>query len=141
MNEAKRRFLLGGLKVFDISQMILSFGLATILVVHWDERVSLEHFLSIRVSLSNCVTFGFILLAWNIIFSLCGLYESKRLSALRAEMLSVFEATTLSSALLALLADLFRMKMITPSFLASFWLISSFLMMGTRFVRGPRSPS
>ena len=61
MNEAKRRFLLGGLKVFDISQMILSFGLATILVVHWDQRVGLEQFLSIRVKLSNCVTFGSIL--------------------------------------------------------------------------------
>jgi hypothetical protein len=77
MNEAKRRFLVGGLKLFDISQMILSFGLATMLVVHWDERDGLEHFLSIRVKLSNCVTFASILLAWNIIFSLCGLYESK----------------------------------------------------------------
>jgi len=137
MNEAKRRFLVSGLKLFDISQMILSFGLATILVVHWDERDRLEHFLSIRVKLSNCVTFFSILLAWNIIFSLCGLYESKRLSALRGEMLSVFEATTLSSALLALLAELFRMKMITPSFLAIFWFTSSLLVMATRSMLRP----
>ena len=58
MNAAKRRFVLSGLKLFDITQMILSFGLATILVVHlglryWSQTVSFY-----RVKLSNCVTLG-----------------------------------------------------------------------------------
>jgi len=137
MNEAKRRFLLSGLKIFDISQMIISFGLATILVARLDYGTGLEQFLSMRVKLSNCVTFGSILLAWHIIFSLCGLYESKRLTARRVEITDAFKATTLSSALLSLLAEMFRIRMITPRFLAYFWIISSLLLVTSRFVMRP----
>jgi hypothetical protein len=78
MNEAKRRFILSGLKLFDIAQMILAFGLSTILLVHLDQRVGLDQFLSMRVKLSNCFIFVSILLTWHVIFSLCGMYESKR---------------------------------------------------------------
>jgi exopolysaccharide biosynthesis polyprenyl glycosylphosphotransferase len=137
MNEAKRRFFLGGLKLFDVSQLIVSFGLATILVARWQPGVSLEHFLSVRVKLSNCVAFAFIMLAWHIIFSMCGLYESKRLSARRAEIIDVLKAVALSTALLALLAALIRIMMITPRFLASFWLISSFLLVTSRLALRP----
>ncbi len=83
MNEAKRRFILGGLKLLDIFQLIVSFGLATALVVRWNQGAGLEQFLSVRIKLSNCGLFASILVAWHIIFSLCGLYESKRLAALR----------------------------------------------------------
>ena len=137
MNDAKRRFLLGGLKLFDISQMILSFGLATILVVHWDQRVGLEQFLSIRVKLSNCVTFGSVLLAWHVIFSLCGLYESKRFTSRHVEVMDVFKATTLSSALLAVLGELFRITMISPRFLAPFWFMSTLLLAMSRLMVRP----
>src|ERR1035438_10416207 len=107
MNEAKRRFILGGIKLFDISQLILSFGLTTILVAYSQGGVSLEQFLSIRVKLSNCAVFASILLAWHIIFSMCGVYESKRLSARRVEIIDGLKATTLSSALLAVIAEFF----------------------------------
>jgi exopolysaccharide biosynthesis polyprenyl glycosylphosphotransferase len=137
MNEAKRRFFLSGLKLFDIFQLILSFGLATILVVHWDQRDSLEQFLSVRVKLSNCAAFGSILLMWHIIFSLCGLYESKRLSARSVELIEVLKATALSGALLAVLAELFRIKMLTPRFLLSFWVLSSFLLATSRLTLRP----
>src|ERR1700680_2709976 len=110
MNEAKRRFILSGIKLFDISQLVLSFGLATILVAHWDRTVSLEQFLSIRVKLSNCALFAFILLAWHIIFSVCGVYESKRLSERRIEIIELLKAVALSTALLALLAELIRIS-------------------------------
>jgi exopolysaccharide biosynthesis polyprenyl glycosylphosphotransferase len=137
MNEAKRRFLTSGLKLFDISLLLLSYGLATILLVHWDQRVSLEQFFSVRVKLSNCVAFGSVLLTWHIIFSFCGLYESKRLSNRRAEIIDVLKATMLSSALLALLTELFQIRMITPRFLASFWLLSSVLLATSRLTLRP----
>jgi exopolysaccharide biosynthesis polyprenyl glycosylphosphotransferase len=137
MNEAKRRFLLSGLKIFDITQMILSFGLATILVVHLDYGIGLKQFLSIRVKLSNCVTLGSILMAWHIILSLCGLYESKRITARRVEIIDVIKASTFSSALLALLAELFRIRMMTPRFLAFFWFISSLLLATSRLLLRP----
>ncbi len=137
MNEAKRRFLLSGLKLFDISQLILSFGLATILVVRWDRGDSLEQFLSVRVKLSNCLAFGFILLTWHVILVLCGLYESKRLSARSVEVIEVLKATALSSAVLAVLAELFRIKMMTPRFLVFFWILSSFLLATSRLALRP----
>jgi len=137
MNEAKRRFLLSGLKLFDISQLILSFGLATILVVRWDQGTGLQQFLSVRVKLSNCAAFGFILLMWHILFSLCGLYESKRLSARSVEIIDVLKATALSSALLAVLAELFRIRMFTPGFLLSFWILGSVLLVMSRLMLRP----
>ena len=118
--------------------MILSFGLATILVVHWDHGVGLEQFLSIRVKLSNCVTFGFYSTdVAHHLFALCGLYDSKRLSARHVELIDVFKATTLSSVLLAVLAESFRITMITPRFLVSFWLLSSLLLTTSRLILRP----
>src|SRR6202790_5781728 len=127
MKESKRRFILSGLKLLDIFQLILSFGLATVLVAHGQRGVSLEQFLSIRVKLSNCAVFAAILLAWHIVFSMCGVYESKRLSRRRVEIIELLKAIALSTALLALLAELIRIRMITSRFLAFFWLISSLL--------------
>jgi exopolysaccharide biosynthesis polyprenyl glycosylphosphotransferase len=137
MNAAKRRFVLSGLKLFDISLLILSFGLATVFVAYGDKGVGLEQFFSMRVKLSNCIAFVSIVLAWHIIFSFCGLYESRRLSAWHAELVDVIKATTLSSVLLAVLAASHRITMITPSFLASFWLVSSLLLTASRLVLRP----
>jgi len=127
MNEARRRFILSGLKLFDMFQLTVSFGLAAMFVAHWDQKVGLGQFLSMRIKLSNCAAFASILLTWHVIFSLCGLYESKRLSAKRTEILDLFKATMFSTGLLALIAALLRITMITLSFLASFWVVGSFL--------------
>lgn len=137
MNAAKRRFILSGLKLFDISMLILSFGLATIFVAYGDSGVGLEQFFSMRVKLSNCIVFVSIVLAWHVIFSFCGLYESRRLSARRAELVDVLKATALSSTLLVVLAGSHRIRMITPIFLVYFWLVSSFLLTASRLILRP----
>jgi exopolysaccharide biosynthesis polyprenyl glycosylphosphotransferase len=137
MNAAKRRFVLSGLKLFDSFLLILSFGLASAFVAYGDKGVALEQFFSMRVKLSNCIAFVSIVVAWHIIFCFCGLYESRRLSARRAELIDVIKATTLSSALLAVLAGSHRIKMITPSFLASFLLVSLVLLTASRLVLRP----
>jgi exopolysaccharide biosynthesis polyprenyl glycosylphosphotransferase len=138
MNAAKRRFVLSGLKLFDSSLLILAFGLATVFVAYADNKgVGIEEFFSARVKLSNCIAFVSIVLAWHIIFSFCGLYESRRLSAKRAELVDVLKATAISSALVAVLAVSHRIKMITPSFLVSFWLVSSFLLTASRLILRP----
>jgi exopolysaccharide biosynthesis polyprenyl glycosylphosphotransferase len=137
MNEAKRRFVLTGLKLCDVFQMILSFGLAAILTVSLEHRISFEKFLSMRIKLSNVLTFAFLVIAWHATFSLCGLYESKRLSTLRSEIKDLLKATALSVALLAVLAGLLRITMVTPHFLAFFWLISSILLAASRLMMRP----
>ncbi len=134
MNEAKRRFIVGGLKLVDIVQILVSFGLATITVVHWGQSGGLKEFLSLRIKLSNFVIFSLILVIWHIIFSLCGLYESKRLSTRRAEIIDVLKAISFSMIFLAATAVVFRLTMITHRFLAIFWLISSLLAVMSRLM-------
>jgi exopolysaccharide biosynthesis polyprenyl glycosylphosphotransferase len=51
--------------------------------------------------------------------------------------MDVLKATALSSALLAVLAESYRITMITPRFLASFWLISLFMLTTSRLVLRP----
>jgi exopolysaccharide biosynthesis polyprenyl glycosylphosphotransferase len=134
VSEARRRFLLSALKVFDLLLLLVSFGLATVLVVYADTTVSLEKFLSIRVKLANCAIFFAALLAWHAIFSLCGMYRSKRLSTRAAEVSEALKATSFSTACMVLVAELFSVRMATPAFLFFFWLISSVSVPASRMV-------
>lgn len=137
MNEAKRRFVLTGLKLADVCLMILSFGLASILTVSLEQRIRFAQFLSMRIKLSNFVTFISIVIAWHAVFYLCGVYESKRLSTRRSEVNDLLKATALSIAMLGVLANLLRITMVTPHFLALFWLISSIFLAVSRLLMRP----
>lgn len=134
MTEARRRFLLSALKLFDLLLLLGSFGVATILVAYADTTVSLERFLSIRVKLGNCAIFIAALIAWHIIFSLCGMYRSKRLSTRAAEVSDALKATSFSTACLVLVAELFSVRMATPAFLLLFWLVSSVSVPASRMI-------
>jgi exopolysaccharide biosynthesis polyprenyl glycosylphosphotransferase len=125
VNEVRRRFLLNALKLFDLGLIVGSFVLATFLVVHADQSASLQNFLAMRVKLSNCAIFAFALLLCHGMFSLCGLYQSRRLSSRLAETIDVLKATTLATLCMALIAAIFSVIMITPRFLVLFWAISS----------------
>ena len=129
MNQAKRRFLLNALKLFDLGLIVISFGLAAFLRAN----VSLHHFLAIRVKLSNCVIFAIALYLCYGMFSACNLYESQRLSTKLAEMVDALKATSLSTACLAVISVFFSVKIITPRFLWLFWLISALAVIASRF--------
>ena len=49
-----------------------------------------------RVKVRNFALFAGFLLAWHTIFCMFGLYESKRLSVRKAEVLDVVKATSLA---------------------------------------------
>jgi exopolysaccharide biosynthesis polyprenyl glycosylphosphotransferase len=123
VNEVKRKFLLSLLKLYDSGLVIAAFGLTTLLLVKADRTVPLEHFLSVRIKLVNFLIFGVALLLCHGMFYMCGLYESRRLSTRKAEMLDALKATTLSTACLALMSYFFAIKMVAPRFLLVFWVI------------------
>jgi exopolysaccharide biosynthesis polyprenyl glycosylphosphotransferase len=125
MNEVKRRLLCNALKLFDLGLIVVSFGLATFLLVHADRSSSLQNFLAIRVKLTNCAIFLAVLLLCHGVFSLCRLYQSRRLSTSFAELMDVLKATTIATLCMALSAAMFSIVMITPRFLILFWTISS----------------
>lgn len=132
MNQARRRFLVGAYKLVDMALVLLSLGLATVLVVTRHTTMSLDQFLASRVKVENVVIFAGFLLVCFFIFSLCGLYESKRLSSWRSVIADSMKATTLASVCLMLVAALFAKGLVGTTFLLLFWASSSALVVVVR---------
>jgi exopolysaccharide biosynthesis polyprenyl glycosylphosphotransferase len=121
----KRRIPIGCLELFDLALVILSFVLTTALIVRADGTLSLAGFLSMRTKISNYAIFILALLICHLVFSICGLYRSRRLSKGRAEVEDIFKATTLSIVCFLVIGLAFSVRMITLPFLALFWAIST----------------
>jgi exopolysaccharide biosynthesis polyprenyl glycosylphosphotransferase len=133
VNVAKRRFTLGALKFFDLGLMGLSFGLATILLVSkGGVGGSLSDFLSMRLKLWNFAILALTVFVWHLLFSACGLYESRRLTTQRALVTDIAKATTLATLCFVIVAGLFRISMATGRFVILFWVLSSISIVSAR---------
>jgi exopolysaccharide biosynthesis polyprenyl glycosylphosphotransferase len=133
VNEVKRGLLLNLLKQFDLVTLVLCLALA-ILPLALLDRISVGHFLSVRISLSNILIVVALLLLWHFCFLACGVYESKRLSTLGSQLLGFAKATLLAAAILAIFSVVFRIRMVSPGGLARFWLLSTAVMISGRLV-------
>jgi exopolysaccharide biosynthesis polyprenyl glycosylphosphotransferase len=117
----RRRVLLEAAKLFDTLGMIVAFALATAVVAYQTPEISLQQFLSMRVKLENFVLFCGLLIAWRLIFTAFGLYESRRLSARVRDVLDALKATTVAAGGLYLAAAAFSIEMVRPVFILCFW--------------------
>ncbi len=132
----RKRLLLRCFQLADILILVLSFGVATFAVHQELGMVSLEEFLAIRISLKNAILFLGLLFMWHVIFSMFGLYYSKRLSSPLMEFLDILKAVTLGTLALFFVSLIFHTILVPPLFLAVFWLSSVFLMVLSRlFIR------
>ena len=98
IQEIVRGMLLTALRVLDIVLIMISFGAgaaASVGVTHW---TAIASFFASKVTLSSCVLFAITILVCQGLFSLCGLYESKRLATKRAEVFDVLYAMSLATA-------------------------------------------
>jgi exopolysaccharide biosynthesis polyprenyl glycosylphosphotransferase len=140
VNTAKRNFALGLLKMFYPALMVMCFGLATALLIARmpGSTRSLASFLSMRVKIGNLLVIASILLLWHLVFSIFGFYESKRMTSPIMLAFDAAKATTLSAIVLAFMGKLFEIKMLTPTFGLTFWLLSSAVILlariGVRYV-------
>jgi exopolysaccharide biosynthesis polyprenyl glycosylphosphotransferase len=134
MTALGRRLLVRTAKVYDLAVITISFGLAAALVAHQTATVSFADFFSMRIKIRNFALFAGFLLVWHIIFCLFSLYDSRRLSARRDEVLDVVKATSLGAAFVCGAAFVFRLKMVTFPFIAGFWFISSVTAVLSRLV-------
>src|SRR5712692_7038077 len=125
MQTARRRALLNLFKLSDLVLMVFAFAVATRAVLHESGVASFTDFFSMRVKVGNLVLFAVLLLAWHIVFTSIGLYRSKRLSGHRTEWIDLLKATCCGTLCLALAAQVFHLRMITPFFLAVLWVVSS----------------
>ncbi|MGH7230987.1 MAG: sugar transferase [Nitrospiraceae bacterium] len=108
--------------------MSMTFLLVTwLFYAHGNSIFALEEFLAIRIKIENAILVGAMVLAWHIIFSSFGLYESKRLSSLKEEIFDIIKATVLGTLGMATLAVLFDIEMISHWFLPVFWVMVTLL--------------
>jgi hypothetical protein len=95
MHKTRRQMMTGAMKWFDLALMVVSFGVAALPVPAKAGLVSFAQLLEIKVKLENILVFVCLLALWHFLFSILGLYDSKRLSGRRAEALDVLQATSL----------------------------------------------
>jgi exopolysaccharide biosynthesis polyprenyl glycosylphosphotransferase len=122
---AERKLFSNGLKLFDLLLMAASFTVATLPLFHRVGRMSLAEFFSLRVKVGNLALFVSFLLIWNLLFTVFGLYKSKRLSGRFEEMRDIIAATTIGTVVIAGAALVFRIWVVNRVFLLLFWLLTT----------------
>jgi exopolysaccharide biosynthesis polyprenyl glycosylphosphotransferase len=125
------------LKVFQISDLLLMLFslLAASYPAHFQyQTISFAQLLSMRVKLSNFAILLLLLFAWRVLFDFFGLYRSRRFSQRRKEFTDVVKATTIGTFILLFAAILFHISLATPLFLASFWCVSSSMIVLSRII-------
>ncbi len=132
MSAVWRKVLNDVLKLFDLALLIASFAMATMPILARVGPVSFAQFLSMRIKLQNLVVLFALLCFWHIIFTMFGLYSSKRLASRKKEVFDVVKATTLSSAVLAIGSVVIGFRMVTPAFVVTFWACSTLAVASTR---------
>lgn len=116
-----RRVSIQIVKFFDIASVVFSFVLAAAVVAHLQDRVPISAFLSMRAKILNFVLFLFILSAYHVVFCIFGLYRSRRMSTLAAELLDIFKANLCGAVCLVAIGFACSIKMLTPLFLFLFF--------------------
>lgn len=134
LNEIKRQLFIIAQKFFDIGLTILSFGLASVWMLNGKKGMSFARVFSVRVKLSDCIIVAVILLLCHAIFSLCGLYQSRRLSIRFEESVDILKAVTLATASMALVAVLCSVKLMTPYFYVMFFALCFSFMATSRLL-------
>jgi exopolysaccharide biosynthesis polyprenyl glycosylphosphotransferase len=134
MVHLRRQIILNAFKLFDLLIMGFSFLLATSAISYQVGTVSLVDFLSMRVKIQNVVLLITFFALWHIILSVCGLYHSRRLSTHWAEVVDVVKATSLGTLTILSGGILFSIEIITPVFVAVFWVLSTGTIISIRLI-------
>jgi len=129
----RRKLLLNLLKLFDLALMVGAFGFATLVVSH-ASLASLEEVLAIRVKIQNFVIFSGLLFCWHMIFMMCGMYASHRLSSRRDEVLDLAKAITVGTFVIFIGHYAFHIALITPEFLVAFWAVGVLAAIASRLI-------
>jgi len=132
VNPSRRVFSKTAGQLFDLIALTFSYGFTTAWLYSNMRSTTLAEYLTYRVKIVNLFHFGLFLLVWHGIFSLCGLYVSKRLATLYSETIEVLKATTLSAVFLLAAGNVFHLYTITGRFSMIFWVIATLLIAVSR---------
>ncbi len=125
MTNFRRQTLLKMLMLVDLAILAMSCVAASVQVWHLTASNSFAAFFSMRVKVLNILLVLGLFYAWHVIFSAFGLYGSRRLEDRKQEVIDVLKAVSVAVFVLAIVAPVFRVAMITPAFVAVFWALSS----------------
>jgi exopolysaccharide biosynthesis polyprenyl glycosylphosphotransferase len=134
MTSFRRQILLKMFMLLDPSLLTLSFLVAAIRIWQLTGFTSFAAFFSMRIKLSNLVVFLSLFYCWHLIFSVFGLYGSRRLADRKEEAVVVLKATSAGALALGFLAAFFRVRMITPALIAMFWIVGTLTIILARLV-------
>lgn len=134
MSSARRKLLLNAFRLFDLGLMVVAFLTAALTVLHQSRAVALPELLSMRVSIRNFAIFSLLGFAWYLIFSLSGLYASRRFSNRRGEVIDVIKAISLGTFVIFVGAIVFHIRLITPMFVVAFWLVNTCATVASRLM-------
>ena len=102
----------------------MAYLVAAIRTWHLTGFNSFASFLSMHIKLSDVLVFLGLFYSWQAIFSAFGLYESKRLGDQKKEAVVAVKASLAGTLLFGFVAVFFRVRMITPAFIAVFWFVA-----------------
>jgi FlaA1/EpsC-like NDP-sugar epimerase len=123
----RRQILIKEFILFDSGILALSYLVTAVRIWHLTEFNSLASFISIRVKVLNTLVIVGIFYSWYVIFSAFGLYRSRQLGDRVKEASDVLKATLVAALVLGLVATIFRVQMIAPTFIVLFWAVSSLI--------------
>jgi exopolysaccharide biosynthesis polyprenyl glycosylphosphotransferase len=134
MSRFRRQILVRALQPLDLALMVLSLGAANAPVLLREGLPSFAEFLSLKIKLQNFIVFVVLMWLWRSVFSLLGLYDSKRRSSRRAETIDVVKATSFSTVILISFALTLHLRTVTPAFVGLFWASSTFTVVSSRLL-------
>jgi exopolysaccharide biosynthesis polyprenyl glycosylphosphotransferase len=127
-----RKIYSSGFKLFDLLLMMFSFAVSTLPLYHRVGTLSLAEFFEMRVKLGNLILFVSFVVIWHILFSVFGLYGSRRLNDRWDEIWDVARATTLGTGVIAAFGLMFHIWVVNRAFLMIFWALTTTLVILTR---------
>ncbi len=128
MTNFRRKTLVNVLMLFDLGILGLSYLVAAVRVWHLTALGSFTSFISLRVKVLNILLFLALVYFWHLILATFGLYSSRRLEDRNRELVDLLKATFLVAIVLAVVAYIFDLRMITFPFILWFWALSSSLL-------------
>ncbi|MCK9377149.1 MAG: sugar transferase [Syntrophobacterales bacterium] len=117
--------LFWGLKFFDLGNLVFCLFLAVASSAKKINLVSLPQLLARPILVTDLILFLGFALIWHKIFTIFGLYRSKRLTTWKAEIIDIINATALGALVLFLMSVVFRIQLATPRVVFLFWAYAS----------------
>jgi exopolysaccharide biosynthesis polyprenyl glycosylphosphotransferase len=134
MENFQRKLLLAAFKLFDLLVMASMFVLAVAVVYLQNNSITFHEFLHMRFKVENYLLFSGFILIWHLIFSGFGFYRSRRLSATKTEIKDLLKAITLGTLIILFCAWIFKISIVTPTFLIIFWVGACIATIASRLV-------